>query len=386
MPATHLRQNVLVSARRIVIKLGTHVLRGDGGELDLAYVNAIADQVHALRQRDVQVTMVSSGAVGSGCKALDMTRRPVDVAELQAVAAVGQPLLMAHMRDAFSRHGIVTAQMLLTRGDFDDRDRFLNLRNCVAHLHALGALPIINENDTVAVDELRFGDNDVLAAMMCNALRADALVLLTMADGLLDKGGAKVELVEDILATIAAARQQDFKKSTWGTGGIVAKLEAVRLVVEAGELAVIAHGREPDVLPRLLAGEPLGTVFVPAQRKLDSRQRWIALTKRPAGTVTIDDGAVAAVTQRGKSLLAGGIVEVTGRFERGEVLMVRDASGREVARGLTNYADADIRLIQGKKSTQFEKLLGRPAYAEVIHRDNLVIIGAANPGARAGSP
>jgi glutamate 5-kinase len=374
MPSTPLRQNVLMAARRLVVKLGTQVLRAADGELDLPYVAAIADQIHALRKRGVQVTLVSSGAVGAGCKALTLAKRPTDVAEIQAVAAVGQPRLMAHMRDAFARHGIVTAQMLLTRGDFDDRDRFLNLRNCVAHLHALGALPIINENDTVAVEEIRFGDNDMLAAMMCNALRADAMVLLTMADGLLDRGGTKVELVDDILATIAAAKQENYAKSAWGTGGIVAKLEAVRLVVEAGELAVIAHGREPDVLLRLISGEKLGTVFVPAQRKLDSRQRWIALTKRPAGTVTIDDGAVVAVTQRGKSLLAGGIVEVTGRFERGEVLMVRDSVGREVARGLSNYADGEVRLIQGKKSCQFEKALGRPAYAEVIHRDNLVVI------------
>ena len=375
MPSTQLRQSVLVATRRLVVKLGTQVLRGRDGELDLAFLDAIADQVHALRQRGVQVTLVSSGAVGAGCKTLDLARRPTDVAALQAVAAVGQPRLMAHMRDAFARHGIVTAQLLLTRGDFDDRDRFLNLRNCVAHLHDLGCLPIINENDTVAVEELRFGDNDMLAAMMCNALRADTMVLLTMADGLLDGDGRKIELVEDILTTIGQARQHDTGKSAWGTGGIVAKLDAVRLVVEAGELAVIAHGREADVLTRLLAGEKLGTVFVPAPRKLDSRQRWIALTKRPAGTVTIDDGAVSAVTQKGKSLLAGGIVEVTGRFERGEVLMVRDAAGKEIARGLSNYSDAEIRLIQGKRSSQFEKLLGRPAYAEVIHRDNLVVLG-----------
>lgn len=375
MPSSLLRQSVLTAARRLVVKMGTQVLRGDDGELDLAFLNTIADQVHALRQRGVQVTLVSSGAIGAGCRTLDLARRPTDVAALQAVAAVGQPRLMAHMRDAFARHGIVTAQLLLTRGDFDDRDRFLNLRNCVAHLHELGCLPIINENDTVAVEEIRFGDNDMLAAMMCNALRADAMVLLTMAQGLLDAAGQKIDLVEDLLATIATAKLNDRGKSTWGTGGIVAKLDAVRLVVEAGELAVIAHGREPDVLIRLLAGEPLGTVFAPAPRKMDSRQRWIALTKRPAGTVTIDDGAIAALTQKGKSLLASGILEVTGRFERGEVLMVRDTAGREIARGLSNYGDAEIRLIQGKRSSQFEKLLGRPAYAEVIHRDNLVILG-----------
>lgn len=353
------------------------MLRSPSGGLDDAYLDHVADQIAALRSRGVQTTLVSSGAVGAGCAALELARRPTDVARQQAVAAVGQPRLMSHMRQAFDRRGIVVAQMLLTRGDFDDRDRFLNLRNCIGELHELNVLPIINENDTVAVEELRFGDNDMLAAMTANALRADAMVLLTMADGLLDAAGQKIELVDDVLEAIAAARTSDSGRSTWGTGGIVAKLEAVRLVVEAGELAVIAPGRETDVLTRLFAGEKLGTVFVPGPRKLDSRQRWIALTKRPAGVITIDDGAVAALVGRGKSLLAGGICEVTGRFERGDVLLIRDAAGREVARGLSNYADADLRLIMGKRSNQFEKILGRPAYAEVIHRDNLVVMGAA---------
>ena len=376
MPSTPLRQNVLAAAKKVVVKLGTQVLRGPGAAakcgLDEDYLADVARQVVALRDKGVEVTLVSSGAIGAGCATLQLSSRPTDVARQQAVAAVGQPQLMALMQRAFARHGVQTAQMLLTRGDFDDRDRFLNIRNCVSQLHALGAVPVINENDTVAVDEIRFGDNDMLAALLCNALRGDALVLLTMAAGLLDEQGQRIDLVEDILAAIAQTRTHSFGKTAWGTGGITAKLEAVRLVVDSGEVAVIACGREPDVLPRLFSGEKLGTVFVPADRKLDARQRWIALTKRPAGTITIDEGAVAAVRDKGKSLLAGGIVDATGAFARGELVMVRDATGREVGRGLINYSADEVRLIMGKKSSQFEKLLGRPAYAEVIHRDNLV--------------
>jgi glutamate 5-kinase len=371
MPSRALRQSVLASARRVVVKLGTQVLTAPDGRLDQAFLDDVARQVVALRQRGVQVTMVSSGAIGAGCGILGLPARPKDVAEQQAVAAVGQRQLMNRMHEAFAPHGVEVGQVLLTRGDFDDRGRFLNIRNCIGHLHALGCVPIINENDTVAVEELAFGDNDTLAALICNALPADALVLLTVVPGLLDGEGKLVELVENVAQMMALARNE---KSPWGKGGFRSKLEAARLVTEAGEIAVIAHGREPDVLGRLFAAEPIGTVFVPASRKLDSRRRWIGLTQRPAGSVTIDDGAVGAVTKRGKSLLASGIVSVAGEFGRGDVLSVRDAAGREVARGLSNYSSAEVERIRGKRSSQFERILGHAAHAEVVHRDNLVTI------------
>lgn len=374
MPSTALRNTVLTAARRIVVKIGTQLLTspqpGKHG-LDLRCLRDIARQIAELRQRGYEVTLVSSGAIGAGCAELGLPKRPTDVADQQAVAAVGQRRLMRHMHDAFSRHGLHVGQMLLTRSDFDDRVRFLNIRNCVTRLHRFGCIPIVNENDTVAVDEIRFGDNDMLSALMCNALRAQALILLTAVDGLLDAQGQVVDWVENVTDCLSLARRET---SRWGTGGILSKLEAARIVTEAGETAVIACGREKDVLHRLLSGEKLGTVFAPAQRRLDSRQRWIGLTARPAGTVTIDDGAVAALCQRGKSLLASGIQALTGQFERGEVLLVRDPRGREVARGLTNYNADELRLIMGKRSNQFEKILGRPAYAEVIHRDNLVVL------------
>ncbi len=380
MPSTQLRQTVLASARRVVVKLGTQLLSHAKGGLDLAYLKSIAAQVAELRRRQIDVTIISSGAINEGCTELGIARRPRDVADLQAIAAVGQPRLMLHMHQAFSRFKLTTAQLLLTRGDFDDRVRFLNIRNCVNHLHRQGCVPIINENDTVAVEELevlRFGENDMLAAMICNALRADALVLLTVVDGLQDDRHRRIDLVDNIHEVMVMVRDS---KTRLGKGGMGTKVQAARLVSDAGEVAVIAHGREPNVLPRLFDGEQIGTVFAPASRKLDSRSRWIGLTKQPAGTIEIDQGAATALINRGKSLLASGIVGLTGQFARGEVVMVRDARGREIARGLTNYPADELRLIKGMRSTQFEKVLGRPAFAEIVHRDNLVITFQEEPG------
>lgn len=377
MPSTTLRQSILPTARRIVVKIGTQLLTdGESNQVSInpRFIRAIAKQVAELTCNGYQITIVSSGAIGAGCAELGLTKRPTDLAEQQAVAAVGQRRLMMHMHQAFARYGLQVGQMLLTRGDFDDRIRFLNIRNCVNRLHEFGCVPIINENDSVAVEEieaLRLGENDILAAMICNTLRADALVLLTVVGGLLDAQNQVIDLVDNVGHYLSLSRRD---RSLWGSGGMVTKLEAARLVTGAGEIVVIASGREKNVLHRLLAGDKLGTVFVPAERKLDSRKRWIALTVRPAGTVTIDDGAVKALTQRGKSLLATGITQITGRFARGEVLLVRDSAGKKTGRGLTNYSADELRLIMGKRSSQFAKILGRPAYDEVIHRDNLVML------------
>ncbi len=372
--STALRQTLLPAARRLVVKIGTQLVTrtdDDGPRLDLAYIRRIASQVARLRARGYEPTLVSSGAVGAGCLELGIDHRPRDIADLQAIAAVGQRRLMAHMNQAFQRHGLKVGQMLLTRGDFDDRTRFLNIRNCVTRLHELGCVPILNENDTVAVDEIRFGDNDLLAALMTTAIRADVLILLTNVPGLLDERGEVIDVVESVASRLSLARDE---RSTWGSGGMASKLEAARLVTEAGELAVIADGRQRDVLAAVLAGKPVGTVFVPAQRKLDARQRWIGLTARPAGALTIDDGAARALRQRGKSLLASGITKVRGTFRRGDVLVVRDPRGRELARGLTNYAADELELIKGKRSNQFTAILGRGAFDEVIHRNNLVLL------------
>ena len=366
---------MLTAAKRVVVKLGTQLLtkpQGDGIGLDTRYLGRVASQVVALRESGVEVTLVTSGAVGAGCVEMGLSKRPTDVAELQAVAAVGQRRLMNILHDAFHRRGVKVAQVLLTRADFDDRLRFLNIRNCLAQLHEMDVVPVLNENDTVAVDEIRFGDNDLLAALTCNALRADVLLLLTAVDGLLDAQGQVVDRVDDIADRLAQVRAARSGKSTWGSGGIETKLEAARRVTEAGEVAIIANGRTREIIVRLMQGEKLGTVLMPAERKMDSRSRWIGMTARPAGTVTIDEGASRAVTERGKSLLPSGVSGITGRFERGDVVLVRDERGREIARGLTNYASEELRLLAGKRSNEFAKLLGRPGYDELVHRDNLV--------------
>lgn len=380
MSTQSLRENTLPHARQVVVKLGTQLLTRPDAEtpgIDSAYLHQMAGQIARLREKGCEVTLVSSGAIGAGCATLGLQNRPGDVARAQALAAIGQRQLMAQMHAAFAAHGMEVGQVLLTRSDFDDRTRFLNIRNCLRELHALGCVPVLNENDTVAVDEIRFGDNDLLAALICNALRADALILLTVVDGLLDDTGQVIDVIDDLTHS---QRHVQGGSSRWGTGGMTSKLDAARRVVEAGEVALIASGREPDVLVRLMAGERLGTVLLPRARKLDSRARWIGLTARAGGSVQVDDGAVRALAQNGKSLLASGITAVTGGFERGAIVRVRDAAGRELARGLSNYAAHELRRIMGRRSDEFEQILGRPAYAEVIHRNNLVLLNEATDG------
>ncbi|QDU72495.1 glutamate 5-kinase [Mucisphaera calidilacus] len=376
MPSSSLRRERLVPARHLVVKVGTALLTRDADEgpgLDTEFIAALAKQIGTLSKQGYEITLVSSGAVGAGCVELGVEKRPEDVAELQAAAAVGQRRLMTHLHDALKPYGLRVGQLLLTRHDFDDRERFLNIRNCVTKLHELGCLPVLNENDSVAVDEIRFGDNDLLAALTTNALAAEALILLTTVDGLLDDDGKVVDLVENIQEQIGLVRTEG---SSWGRGGMSTKLESARLVTEAGEVAVIAHGREKNVLLRLMKGEKLGTCFLPSERKLDSRSRWIGLTKRPDGTLSVDTGASAAVVDNGKSLLAKGITDVTGRFERGSLVVVRDPQGREIGRGLINYNSDETRSIMGLDSDRFAERLGRPGFTEVIHRDNLVVMAS----------
>jgi len=371
MPSTALRQSVIAKSRRVVVKLGTALVTDAHGLLDNAYLYDVAKQVSALIDRGIQVTIVSSGSVGVGTRSLGLASRPTDVGAIQAVAAVGQSGLMSQWREAFKPHGLRVAQMLVTRDDFDTRDSYLTIRYCITELHGLRAVPIINENDTVSVEEIRFGDNDVLAAQVANALRADLLVILSVVDGLKDGDGQVLDIVHDALDARALVLKG---KTEFGTGGMQTKLEAARLVTDAGEVAVIANGREPQVLTRVLDAEKLGTVFVPANKKLDSRQRWIGMTVRPAGTLTVDEGAAEALTHRNTSLLAIGITEIIGRFEQGDVVIVRDPRGRELGRGLSNYDSRECRKIMGRKSEDLERLLGRRAYDEVIHRDNMVLM------------
>jgi glutamate 5-kinase len=366
------RETSLAGVRSIVVKLGTQLLTDKTGRLDTEFLSSIASQMAHLRSRGILVTVVSSGAVGAGVAELNLSKRPTDLAKLQAVAAVGQRRLMDAWASAFSRHELHVAQLLLTREDVDDRTRFLNLRNTIHAVHELGGVPIINENDTISTDEIvkiTFGDNDILAALVTHALRADLLVLLSVVDGIWGPGGEPVRWVESIGSARDWVRAE---KSSGGKGGMDSKLNAARMVTDAGSAMVVANGRMSDVLTRLLHGDEVGTLFVPGAKKRSSRSRWIG-SARPTGTITVDDGAIKALVERNKSLLPAGIVKVSGEFSRGDVIAIAGGNGNMIAKGLSNYSASEIESIRGKKTSEVRAMLEQSAYDEVVHRDNLVL-------------
>jgi glutamate 5-kinase len=365
------REPFLRGVRSVVVKLGTQLLSAPDARLDAGYVAAIARQIHSLIQRKLNVTIVSSGAVGAGLRELNLVKRPTDLAKLQAVAAVGQRRLMDVWADAFEPFKLPVAQILLTREDIDKRARFLNLRNTIHAAHEIGTVPVINENDTISTDELikiTFGDNDILAALVASALRADLLILLSVVDGVLDASGKPVRLVSELRQAADLVRSD---KSPLGKGGMPSKFEAARIVTDCGESMIVADGRVPDVIPRLLAGEELGTLFIPSQKKRSGKSRWIG-NARPLGIITIDDGAARAIVERNKSLLPAGIVKVEGDFSKGDVVEIRDPAGKPLARGLSNYSSDDVDMIRGRKTAEVRAILKERAYDEVVHRDNLV--------------
>jgi glutamate 5-kinase len=367
------RKLYLAKVNSVVIKLGTQLLTDKEGRLDNAFLQNIAAQVVALKTRGITATIVSSGAIGAGLRELNLPARPKDLALLQAVAAVGQRRLMDAWAAAFAPHSIPVGQILLTREDMDRRARFLNLRNTIHALQEMGGVAIINENDTISTDELvkiSFGDNDILAALVAHVLRADLLVLMTVVDGLLDEAGQPVRLVESIEQAQQLVRKE---KSQLGKGGMDSKLQAARMVTDAGEAMVVADGRMQNVLVRLLDHEVLGTLFAPSPRKRTSRSRWIGAA-RPVGAVVIDEGAVRALVEKNKSLLPAGITAVEGPFDKGDLIAIQSKDKVEIARGLSNYSSQMVSQIQGKKTPEVRSLLGEAAYDEVIHRDNLVII------------
>jgi glutamate 5-kinase len=373
VPSTTLRKQIMAKVRSVVVKIGTNLLTGDRGQLDKSRIASMARQLAAFTQRGIRVTLVSSGAVGAGMGKAGLASRPRSTPVLQATAAIGQPSLMSLYERAFARHKLLVGQVLVTRADFEQRIRYVNISNTIAALHRLGAVPIINENDTVAVDELdRFADNDTIAALVTNLLRADLLILLTVVDGLLDENGQLVDLIPAVSSEVESMARSE--KSSLGSGGMRGKLGAARLVTEAGEGVVIANGRCPDVLPRLLDGERVGSIFAPAARKLSARQRWIAGAVRPAGTVFIDAGAANALYSQGKSLLARGIVRVEGSFGRNAIVRISDGDGRPIAHGISNYSDVELGRIKGLKSTEIAAVLGHKPFDEAVHRDNLVLI------------
>ena len=370
MPDRTIRQQILSQVRQVVVKVGTNAICDRSGRLDIKTIRNLGRQIAKLMKADRQVTLVASGSIGAGMAELNLPERPRTMPELQAVAAVGQGQLMRAFHDVFARHQIHAAQVLVTRDDFEDRTRYLNIRNTLRVLRELGALAILNENDAVAVDEIRYGDNDIIAAHVTNMLSAEALIFLTNVDGVMD-GRVLMDVIREVddetLSLVEAHH------SHLGSGGMASKITAATMVTRAGDIVIVANARTPNVLTRVLSGKRLGTLFVPSSRKMSSRRRWIGLASRPAGKLTVDKGAVQALAEEGKSLLPSGIVSVAGTFKKGATVSVIDAKGNEVARGLTNYDSEQLERIKGFRTSQIARILGDKPYDEVIHRNNMTV-------------
>jgi glutamate 5-kinase len=365
--------------RRIVAKLGTSLLT-DGDRLDIEQIGRIVSQIAKLRQLGTEVILVTSGAVAAGRSRLGITRRRRDIPFRQVLAAVGQGRLMQAYDQLFSEHDIVVAQTLLTRRDLSDRLSYLNARNTMLALLSYKVVPIINENDAVALEELaesRIGENDTLAALTANLVDADLLAILMTREGLYtaDPGAdPNATLVSRVDRIDAAVEAYAGASEDQGTGGMVTKLQAARLATSGGADVVIASGREPDVLPRLASGESIGTLFPAAADRLESRKRWILSGLSIRGGVVVDEGAAKALTERNTSLLPAGVKDICGAFARGETIEVTIGSGRRIACGIANYSSEETASIKGLKSTEIADILGHDYGAEVVHRDNLVIV------------
>lgn len=372
------RTKLIEDARRVVVKVGSAVLFGAAGEIDERAVRGLCADVAELSAGGRQAAIVSSGAIACGCCRLGWKKRPETLPELQAAASVGQSMLMELYERELSRNKLHAGQVLLTRDDFADRTRYLNAKNTLRALVSSGAVPVVNENDTVAVDEIRFGENDILSALVANMFEADLLVMLSTVDGLHEDFDGKghegpvileVEAVDSKIEALVSA-----KRSGLGSGGMLTKLEAARIVTSSGEAALIAHGKTRGVLRRIFAGEKLGTLFYPTRRHMAGRKRWIGYGARSRGEIVVDEGAAKALKERGKSLLPSGITGVSGSFEAGDVVSIRLKREKPFARGVVSYGAADVKKIKGARTSQVASILGSKPYDEVVHRDNMTLL------------
>nr|WP_321464526.1 glutamate 5-kinase [uncultured Desulfobulbus sp.] len=376
------RQTLFDQAKRVVLKVGSAVLTNDNG-LDLDIIANIARQVSFLHATGREVILVSSGAVAAGRKRLGIVKTPHEELKVkQALAATGQGLLMQAYEQAFAEFDQSVAQVLLTHADLSNRGRYLNVRNTILTLFEFGVVPIINENDTVSAEELRFSDNDTLGALMTNMIGADMFIILTDVDSLYT-GNPSVDSEARPIYTIASITK-DIEKmagnstSSLGTGGMMAKIRAAKMVAACGGCSFIGPGKHPEILKTLFSGELVGTFFLPGQGKINRRKHWIAYVLKPQGFVVVDNGARRALVEQGKSLLPSGITEIRGSFPVGAPVHCLDGEGTVIAAGLSNYSSADLERIKGLKSREIFDILGRKEHDEVIHRDNLVLM--ANEG------
>ena len=369
--------NVLLNAKRIVVKVGSSLVTNEGRGLDAEAIGQWSEQLAALAKGGREVIMVSSGAIAEGMKRLGWVTRPKAIHELQAAAAVGQMGLVQMYETKLRENGIGSAQVLLTHADLADRERYLNARSTLLTLLSLGVVPVINENDTVVNDEIKFGDNDTLGALVANLVEADALIILTDQKGLYTADPRKdpsARFVDVGKAGDAALEAMaGGAGSSIGSGGMITKILAAKRAAGSGASTIIAWGREPSVLLRLTQGEAIGTLLVAQTAKNQARKQWMADHLQMRGSVTVDAGAAAKVAGEGKSLLPIGMTAVQGEFSRGDVIAVLSTDGVEMARGLSNYSSAEARLICRKSSSEFERLLGYTGEPEMVHRTNLVL-------------
>ena len=372
----NIRQNILAHAKRILIKVGSAVLTGNDG-LDLKIINGLVRDMSYLVQNGYSVVLVTSGAIVSGKHRMNITGKLKSMPEKQAAAAIGQGRLMRIYSKSFEKNGLYVAQILLTLSDVTDRQRYLNIRNTLSTLMEWEVIPIINENDTVAVDEIKFGENDNLAAMIANIIEADLFINLTSIDGLYDcnpmvfKKARLIPLVSEFSDEIDAAATDE--TSSAGTGGMKSKVQAAKQVTAIGIPCIIAPGKKKNILTDIIAGKEIGTLFLPMADRLNSKKYWIAFTLHPRGRLIIDDGAKKALLEKGRSLLPSGVTDVEGDFDLGDPVSCVDREGNILAKGLVNYNSSEIRKIKGLKTSQITQTLGHKDYDEVIHRDNLAI-------------
>lgn len=373
-----MREPLITKARRIVVKIGSSLVASRGSGLRPDRIDRLAEDLSAVKAGGREIVLVSSGAIISGIQKLGLKTYPKSLPIKQAAAAVGQSRLMWAYEKGFERLGQKVAQVLLTHQDLADRRRFLNSRHTLTTLLGFGVIPIINENDTVAVEEIRFGDNDSLAAQVAHLVDADLLVILSDVDGLFTEdprrspGASLIPLVSEITRDIE--RRAGTARSFEGTGGMATKIQAAKKVAEYGVATLIMNGETAGLLPAVFRGTAAGTLFLPRDRRLTSRKHWIAFTLRAKGQVTVDEGAVEALVRRGKSLLPSGIILVGGAFDPGDAVACLDRDGKEFAKGLVNFSSEILDRIKGLKTVDIRKTLGLQEYEEVIHRDNLVIL------------
>ena len=378
--STDIRKSVLKGVKRIVVKIGSAVLT-ENGVLHQPTITRLADEVAFLKKKGFQVALVSSGAIASGVGKIGLARKPETIPQKQAVAAIGQGSLIKAYEEAFEHYRLLVAQILLTREDLTNRQRYLNARNTLLTLLDWGIIPIINENDTVAVEEIKFGDNDNLSALITHLIDGDLLIALTDTEGLYDRDPREdpqarlIPIVERIDRQIEGYTSKD--SGRWGSGGMRSKIAAARKVTVGGIPVIVANGRKMGILKDLMKGKALGTLFSPQVPQLSRKKHWIAYTLKPKGEITVDEGAMKALVGKGKSLLPSGVTEVRGRFGIGACVRLLDPGGLIVGKGLVNYSSSDIAKIQGIKTSEIEKRLGTKHSDEVVHRDNMVILKEA---------